>query len=688
MTNPGTPRRLQSYVCGQWVSGNGSARVYLDASTGAPIAEIAEGGLDYADILRHAREVGGPALRRLTFHQRALMLKALAKHLMEHKDELYAESAATGATRSDSWVDIEGGIGVLFAYASKGRRELPNTHHIVEGPTEPLSRGGGFIGQHLLVPLEGAAVQINAFNFPCWGMLEKLGPALLAGVPAVVKPASQTAYLTERMVRRIVAAKILPEGSIQLICGGVGDLFDHLTAQDLVGFTGSAATGRKLRAHPTIVSNSVRFTLEADSLNCAILGPDAAPETEEFDLFVREVAREMTTKSGQKCTAIRRVLAPAARIDALIAALSDRLDRVTIGDPRREGVKMGPLASLAQRDEVRERLRELGAAAGMVYGDPQVVRNLAGDAENGAFISPVLLACTDARTARAVHDIEAFGPVATLMPYTDANDAVDIARLGGGSLVASVFTADRGFAREVTLGLAPWQGRVLIGDRVAAKESTGHGSPLPGLIHGGPGRAGGGEEMGGVRGVSHHMARVAVQGSPDMLSAVCGQWMRGAAIREDAVHPFRKHFDELEIGDALVSAEREVTLADIEHFAEFTGDTFYAHMDEAAAKANPFFDGRVAHGYYIVSLAAGLFVDPAPGPVLANYGVDALRFLTPAYPGDRLRVTLVCKQKTAREGSGYGEVRWDATVTNQDAAVVAQYDVLTLVAMKNAPAGA
>ena len=675
-----TPRHLESYVCGRWVRGAGAGTPLLDASTGAVVALIDASGLDHAAMLAYGRETGGPALRAMTFHERALMLKAVGQKLMEGKEEFYALSTATGATRADSWIDIEGGIATLLSYASKGRRELPNAKLIVEGDPELLSRDETFNGQHILTSLEGAAIHINAFNFPCWGMLEKIAPTLLAGMPAIVKPASQTAYLTELMGRRIVESGILPDGALQLVAGSVGDLLDHVTAQDVVTFTGSAATGRKLRAHPAIVENSVRFTMEADSLNAAILGPDAGPGTEEFDLFVREVAREMTAKAGQKCTAIRRVIAPRAAIDALAKALGDRLAKTVVGNPGDEATRMGPLASLDQRDEVRACIEKFREEAEIVAGDPANPKLASGDAVAGAFLSPILLHCAKPLAANAVHDVEAFGPVATLMPYDTLDEAAELARRGRGSLVSSVFTNDGGVARELVGALGPWHGRIMIGNRLSAKSSTGHGSPLPMLVHGGPGRAGGGEELGGMRAVKHYMQRSAVQGAPWLLAEATGRWMKGAAVRDDAEHPFRKSLTELEIGDRLVTKSREVTLADIEHFAEFTGDTFYAHMDEEAAAANPFFPGRVAHGYLIVSFAAGLFVDPAPGPVLANYGVDSLRFLTPVSPGDTLQVTLVCKEINPRATADYGEVRWDSTVTNQDGAVVAQYDVLTLVA--------
>ncbi|WP_113409471.1 phenylacetic acid degradation bifunctional protein PaaZ [Hyphomicrobiales bacterium] len=674
------PRRLESYVGGNWVAGAKEGVPLLDASTGVPVAFIDSSGIDFKQTLAHGRNKGGPALRRMSFHERAAMLKTLGQALLERKEEFYALSTATGATRADSWVDIEGGIGTLLSYASKGRRELPNARVLLDGDAEQLSKDQSFSAQHILSPLQGVAVHINAFNFPCWGMLEKVAPTLLAGVPAIVKPASQTAYLTELMVRRIIETGLLPEGALQLVCGSVGDLLDHVEGQDVVTFTGSAATGQRLKTHKAIIENSVRFTMEADSLNAVVLGLDAAPGTEEFDLFVKEVAREMTVKAGQKCTAIRRVIAPRSYSEALIVALNDRLGKTAIGNPADETVRMGPLASLDQREEVRARIRDLAADAEIVGGDPDNPHVMSGDASAGAFLNPVLLYCDKPGSARAIHDVEAFGPVSTVMPFDTAEEAVDLARRGKGSLVASVFTNDPHFAEDVVLGLAPFHGRVMIGNRLSAKSSTGHGSPLPGLVHGGPGRAGGGEELGGIRGVKHYMQRTAVQGTPRLLSAVTGRWMDGADARTGSEHPFRKSLAELKIGDQLVTATRTVTLDDIEHFAHFTGDTFYAHMDEEAAKANPFFEGRVAHGYLVVSFAAGLFVDPAPGPVLANYGVDNLRFLTPVNPGDTLQVQLTCKEINPRINAEHGEVRWDCKVTNQLDAIVAQYDVLTMVA--------
>lgn len=673
------PRRLESYVCGSWTPGTGEGQLLLDAATGDPVARIDSSGIDFAAVLEHGRRVAGPRLRAMSFHDRAGMLKALGLALMERKEEFYAESLHTGATRPDGWIDIEGGIGTMLTFASKGRRELPNTRVLTDGAVEGLSKDGSFVAQHILSPLQGVAVHINAFNFPIWGMLEKIAPTLLAGMPCVVKPASQTAYLTELCVRRIIETGLLPEGALQLISGSVGDLLDHVTGQDAVTFTGSASTGRRLKAHPAVIANSVRFTMEADSLNASILGPDAGPGTPEFDLFVKEVTREMTAKAGQKCTAIRRVIAPRAHVQALVEALGERLGKTALGLPGDAATRMGALASLEQRAEVRARIRDLQTDAEIVAGSPDEVRVSSGDAERGAFLNPVLMYCDRPFAATAVHEVEAFGPVSTVMPYDTPEEAVELSRMGKGSLVTSVFTDDPAVAEEIVLGAAPFHGRVLIGNRASAKTSTGHGSPLAPLVHGGPGRAGGGEEMGGIRGVKHYMQRTAVQGCPRLLSAVTGRWIEGAAAQHD-VHPFRKSLAELRIGDQLVTASRTVTLEDVEHFAHFTGDTFYAHMDAAAAKANPFFEDRVAHGYLIASFAAGLFVEPSPGPVLANYGVDNLRFLTPVYFGDTLQVRLTCKEINPRANAEHGEVRWDCQVTNQDGAVVAQYDVLTMVA--------
>jgi len=672
--HPHKVRVLESYLAGSWRPGKAEGKPLLDAATGTPVATIDASGLDLAEALQWGRETGGRALRKMTYHERALMLKTLAQALMEQKELFYQESFATGATRKDGWIDIEGGIGTMFAYSSKARREMPNTKVFVEGGVEALSRDNTFSGQHILTPLRGIAVHINAFNFPCWGMLEKIAPALIAGVPCLVKPASQTAYLTELMVRHILATGILPEGALQLLCGSAGDLVDHVTGQDVITFTGSAATGQMLRQNRAIVENSTRFSMEADSLNAAVLGPDVSPEDPEIDLFVREVAREITVKAGQKCTAIRRVIVPRKSVEAVAEALQARFRKLVIGDPRDETVTMGPLASHGQVDEVEARISDLSAEAEILS------QAATGQSQNGAFAAPVLLHCDKPLQAAAIHSVEAFGPVATLMPYDTVEDAVELTHKGKGSLVASVFTNDAAVAEEAVLGMAPFHGRVMIGNRQSAKSSTGHGSPLPMLVHGGPGRAGGGEELGGLRSVKHYMQRTAVQGAPELLGAVTGRWISGSSGQQDTRHPFRKSLAELKIGDQLVTKSRKVTLEDIEHFAEFTGDTFYAHMDQAAAERNPFFEGRVAHGYLIVSFAAGLFVDPEEGPVLANYGVDSLRFLTPVNAGDALKVQLTAKEISPRITADYGEVRWDCLVTNQNDEPVAQYDVLTLVA--------
>ncbi len=672
--------KLGNLVLDRWIEGDGDGKPLASAVDGETVANITSAGLDFGAMLEHARSVGGTNLRQLTFHERGEMLKALAKYLMDRKSEFYGLSTRTGATRADSWIDIDGGISTLFVFSSKGRREMPNDHIYLDGPPEPLSRNGTFVGQHIYTSKLGAAVHINAFNFPVWGMLEKLAPTLLAGVPAIVKPASSTAYLTELVVRAIIESEILPAGSLQLICGGVGDLFDHLNCQDTIAFTGSKSTAEMLQQHPRVIAESVAFTAETDSLNASILGPDAVSGTPEFDLYVNEVVREMTVKAGQKCTAIRRVIAPSAIAADLVRALSEKLGEVRIGDPGSKEVDMGALASQGQRSEVRERVDELAGEAAIVHGGSDDFDVVDADAKRGAFFMPTLLHCEKPLGAAAVHSVEAFGPVSTVLPYDNLDEAIELARLGEGSLAGSVVTNDNAVARELILGTAAYHGRMLVINRHCAAESTGHGSPLPHLVHGGPGRAGGGEEMGGVRGVKHYMQRTAIQGSPETLSVIGNRWIRGADQRESETHPFRKTFEQIAIGDTLVTESREVTLEDINHFADFTGDTFYAHTDEDAAKKNPFFEGRVAHGYLIVSFAAGLFVDPDFGPVLANYGIDDLRFLTPLNYGDSMRVRLACKQKTLRGDSGYGEVRWDTEVTNQDGEIVAQYDVLTMVA--------
>ena len=664
---------LLNYAHDGWYQASGGMAEVQSAITGETVALTGSRGLDFKAMLDHARTVGGPALRRMTFHERAHMLKALGQAIMARKEELYELNYETGATRTDGWIDIEGGAGTLFSFSSKGRRELPNQRILIDGNMEPLSKGGTFVGQHVFTSLQGVAVHINAFNFPVWGMLEKLGPTILAGVPAIVKPASATGYLAEHAVRIMIEADILPKGALQLIMGSTGDLFDHLTLQDVVSFTGSAHTAMKLQSHPVIARESVRFIAERDSLNASVLGPDAGPGTPEFDLFIKEIAREMTVKAGQKCTAIRRAMAPAEHIDAVQEALSARLAKVRIGNPREEGITMGALASQDQLHSVRQAVAELQKSARIVSGDPH-----ASPVEGkGAFIEPILLRSDDPWGSPAIHDVEPFGPVSTIMPYRDLEDAIGLANRGMGSLALSLFTFDPAVAEDFVLGAGAFHGRMLILDRTSGKESTGHGSPLPVLVHGGPGRAGGGEEMGGVRGVAHYMQRTALQGSPAMLAGIVKQWLPGAAKPEGEVHPFRKRIAELDVGYTLRTASRTVTLEDIEHFAHFTGDTFYAHMDDEAAKASPIFEGRVAHGYLILSFAAGLFVEPAPGPVLANTGLENLRFQTPLYPGDSMRVELTVKSKSVRDEEK-GEVRWAVYIFNQRDEVVATYDLLTM----------
>jgi len=677
--------RLQSYVTGRWLEGAGEGAVLRDATTGEIVAEASSEGIDFGAVLTYARTRGGPALRALGFHERAGLLKTLAKRLLDFKDEFYALSYRTGATKDDSWIDIDGGIGTVFAFASKGTRELAATPVLLDGGVEALSKSGAFVGQHIHVPREGAAVHINAFNFPVWGMLEKLAPAILAGVPAVVKPATTTAYLTELVVRRIVESGLLPEGSLQLVCGSAGDLFAHLTCQDLISFTGSADTAAKLRVHPTVIRHSVPFIAETDSLNSSVLAADAVPGTPEFDLFVREVVREMTVKAGQKCTAIRKALVPVDLAGEVVGALEAALEKVVVGDPRSAGVRMGPLVSLAQRADVVARLAELRRESDLVVGRRDGFAPQGADAERGAFLPPTLLRCRDPHAARAVHEVEAFGPVATVVPYRDTADAIALARRSGGSLAASVFCADDALAAHLVRGLAPYHGRILVVNARCAKESTGHGSPLAPLVHGGPGRAGGGEELGGIRGVLHYMQRTAVQGSPDTITALGARWVRGSRTRDPGRHPFRIAFHDLELGDTFRSAEREVSSADIERFAELSGDRFYAHMSDTEAARNPLFGSRVAHGYFLISAAAGLFVDPDYGPVLGNYGLNELRFVKPVKPGDRIKVRLTCAVKSLRAEKGWGEVAWDTEITNQNGETVASYDVLTMVSVHEVP---
>jgi oxepin-CoA hydrolase / 3-oxo-5,6-dehydrosuberyl-CoA semialdehyde dehydrogenase len=678
---------LQSFIANRWV-GSRAAQPLASALNGRTVAHAHEDTLDFGEMLHHARQQGLPALLAMDFQQRARVLKALAQHLNANKEALYAVSHHTGATRQDSWVDIEGGSGTLFAYAGMGSGELPSGNVWHEGPAASLGKKGTFAGTHILVPRRGVAVHINAFNFPIWGMLEKFAPAFLAGMPCIVKPATATSYLTEACVRLMHASGLLPTGALQLIVGSSGDLLDRLEESDIVTFTGSADTAMKLRSNANLLRRSVPFNAEADSLNAAILAPDVAPDHPAFDLFVRELVREMTVKAGQKCTAIRRAIVPRVHLDALTQRLTAKLSAVVAGDPSLDGVTMGALASRAQQHDVAERVAALSRSCDTVYGAGAGFAPRGEGAANGAFFSPTLLLCQKPNRDHDAHNVEAFGPVSTLMPYDDVDEAVTIAARGRGSLVASLVTQDPCIAAHVVPLLAAHHGRVHILDEHCARESTGHGSPLPSLKHGGPGRAGGGEELGGLRAVKHYLQRAAVQGSPTMLSAVTGEHVRGATLHEGDVHPFRKHYEDLAVGDSLLTHRRTVTEADIVNFGGVSGDYFYMHFDELAAKDSAF-GKRIAHGYFVLSAAAGLFVSPAPGPVLANYGLDTLRFTKPVGIGDTIQARLTCKRKTDRmkqddKGVGQGVVAWDVEVRNQDGEMVASYDILTLVAKRAA----
>lgn len=675
-------QQLASFLSGTWQSGRGRSRLIHHAISGEALWEATSEGLDMAAARQFAIEKGAPALRAMTFIERAAMLKAVAKHLLSEKERFYALSAQTGATRADSWVDIEGGIGTLFTYASLGSRELPDDTLWPEDELIPLSKEGGFAARHVLTSKSGVAVHINAFNFPCWGMLEKLAPTWLGGMPAIIKPATATAQLTQAMVKSIVDSGLVPEGAISLICGSAGDLLDHLDSQDVVTFTGSATTGQMLRVQPNIVAKSIPFTMEADSLNCCVLGEDITPDQPEFALFIREVVREMTTKAGQKCTAIRRIIVPQALVNAVSDALVARLQKVVVGDPAQEGVKMGALVNAEQRADVQEKVNTLLAAGCEI--------RLGGHADlsaAGAFFPPTLLYCPQPDETPAVHATEAFGPVATLMPAQNQQHALQLACAGGGSLAGTLVTADPQIARQFIAEAARAHGRIQILNEESAKESTGHGSPLPQLVHGGPGRAGGGEELGGLRAVKHYMQRTAVQGSPTMLAAISKQWVRGAKVEEDRIHPFRKYFEELQPGDSLLTPRRTITEADIVNFACLSGDHFYAHMDKIAA-AESIFGERVVHGYFVLSAAAGLFVDAGVGPVIANYGLENLRFIEPVKPGDTIQVRLTCKRKTLKkqrnaEEKPTGVVEWAVEVFNQHQTPVALYSILTLVARQH-----
>ncbi|MBD8564474.1 phenylacetic acid degradation bifunctional protein PaaZ [Oxalobacteraceae sp. CFBP 8763] len=673
---------LQSLIAGRW-HGAASHTPLHSALDSTLIYHTHAEKIDFDEALTFARKTGVKALMRQTFQERAAALKALALYLMERKEELYAISHLTGATRQDSWVDVEGGIGTLFAYASMGSRELPSSNVLHEGPAIALGKRGGFAGTHILVPRGGVAVHINAFNFPIWGLLEKFAPSFLAAMPCIAKPATATSYLTHAVVKMMVDSNLLPDGALQLVIGSTGDLLDRLGGFDAVTFTGSADTAAMLRANPHLIRASVPFTAEADSLNCAVLAPDVLPSDPEFDLFVKEVAREMTGKAGQKCTAIRRVIVPEALVDAVGERLRERLAKITVGDPKVEGVRMGALASMDQHRDVSARVELLARGNEVLFGARDGFKPVGENVASGAFFSPTLLLCRNAMVNDAVHDVEAFGPVSTLMTYTDIDEALELAARGKGSLVTTFATKDPALAAYAVPIVAASHGRVLILDREAAVDSTGHGSPLPQLKHGGPGRAGGGEELGGIRAVKHFLQRAAVQGSPTMLGAVTGEYVRGGAVKESDLHPFRRHFEDLEVGHSLLTHRRTVSEADIVNFGGVSGDYFYMHFDAIAAKDTQF-GQRIAHGYFVLSAAAGLFVSPAPGPVLANYGLDNLRFVAPVAIGDTIRARLTCKRKVDRnrtdeQGRGQGVVAWDVQVTNQRDELVASYDILTLV---------
>ena len=640
--------KLENYIAGKWICGDGDGQVLYNAVSGDPVATATTRGLDFALMLEYARKKGNPALRKMTFHERGRMLKALAMHLLEHKKKFYEVSYQTGATKGDSWIDIEGGIGNLFSNASL-RRKFPDLPYCAEGEPIGLSKNGNFMGHHLLVPKEGVAVHINAFNFPVWGMLEKCAVNWLAGMPAVVKPATITSYLTEAVVKEIIASGILPDGALQLICGSAGDLLDHVASQDVVTFTGSASTGLMLKSKPQILNESVPFNMEADSLNCIVLGTDVQPGSAEWDIFLKEVRKEMTVKAGQKCTAIRRIFVPENKMEAIWKAIAASLAQTTIGNPLNEKVRMGSLAGESQRSEVRSQIQKLLASSQIVYGSLDSVEVIDADAKKGAFLSPILLLNEKPFSSDAVHEVEAFGPVSTIMPYKNIDEAIELSKKGKGSLCSSIVTADDKIAKQYVLGAAPWHGRILVLNADCAKESTGHGSPLPLLVHGGPGRAGGGEEMGGMRGIKHYMQRVAVQGSPTTITAITEVYQQNAKGRPGNVHPFKKHYEELTIGEQIVTEKRVITSADIDRFADLSGDHFYAHIKETDFSGT-MFEQQVAHGYFIMSVAAGLFVDSyEKNPVLLNYGIDELRFTKPVYPGAEIYIRFTCKEKIPQD---------------------------------------
>jgi len=687
-------QEIKSYICGEWKSGEGIETELFNAITGEKIGGVSSKGFDFAEILNYGRTTGGRKLRKMTFHERGNMLKALALYLLNNKKKYYEISAWTGATKGDSWVDIEGGIGNLFANASL-RRQFPNLPYYVDGEPAMLSKNGTFIGHHIMVPKEGVAVHINAFNFPVWGMLEKIAVNLMAGVPAVVKPSSVTSYLTEAVVKDIIASKILPEGSLQLILGSARELIEHVSSSDIVSFTGSASTGLKLKSNPVITNNNVPFNLEADSLNAIILGKKSTPDTPEFAIFVKEVVREMTTKAGQKCTAIRRIFVPEELMDEVQSAISGRLATTVIGDPSVEGVRMGSLASLDQAKEVREKVEALSKSQKIVFGDMDNFEVVGADKNIGAFFPPILFRNDNPFESTDVLSIEAFGPVSTIMPYKNMEEAIELSKMGLGSLVSTIVTPDYDEAKEYVLGAANMHGRILVLNEECAKESTGHGSPLPLLTHGGPGRAGGGEEMGGKRGVLHYLQRTAIQGHPSAITAITEVFQQGAKGNELDEHPFKKYFEELTVGDQLITESREITTEDINQFSALSGDNFYAHKTETNFNGT-MFDEQVAHGYFLMSAAAGLFVDSYEmNPVLLNYGIDNLRFTKPVYAGAKMHVRFTCKELVPtdvtpkeddpRTNIKRGIVKWLVEMLDEDTdePLVGFATILTMVKLKN-----
>lgn len=678
--------KLQNYALGQWAAGADKGQELFNAITGETVATVSSKGLDFGAMCNYARTVGGPKLRALTFQQRGLMLKALAIHLQSKKEDFYKISWATGATRTDSWVDIEGGIGNLFTYASL-RRQFPNETYCYDGDVAKLSKNNTFIGHHICVPKEGVAIHINAFNFPVWGMLEKVAVNWLAGVPAIVKPAALTSFLTEAVVQEIIASKILPEGALQLICGSANGILDHVESQDVVTFTGSASTGKMLKAHPRLLQEAVHFNMEADSLNCCVLGTDVTPSMPEFDIFIKEVAREITTKAGQKCTAVRRIIVPENMVEDVQIALGKRLAQNVIGDPNVEGVRMGSLAGMSQLLEVKEKVELLSKTQKIIIGNFENFEVKGADKHKGAFMPPIIFLNEKPFTNIDCHSVEAFGPVSTIMPYKTIDEAIQLSKMGMGSLVSSIITADNRIARKYTIGAACMHGRILVLNAECAKESTGHGSPMPLLVHGGPGRAGGGEEMGGKRGVFHYLQRTAIQGSPTTITAILNQYQQGAAQIEKDIHPFRQYFEDLEIGETLITAKHTITDADVVNFANVSGDHFYAHVDTTSLEGT-MFTGRVAHGYYILSKAAGLFVNAKKGPVLLNYGIDECRFTKPVYMGSTIGVRFTCKEKIEQEKKNEediakGIVKWLVDVYDETGETVAIATILTMVKMRN-----